>query len=85
VGAHLSGEKAARNIERRILPAVGAEPACDRVDVDAEAAENLSIRAGAHGYLLTRLITGGFSPASWSSLSQDWFWRLVFGQLSPSF
>ena len=58
-GAHLSGEKAARNIERRILAAVGAEPARDRVDVDAEAAENLFIRGGAHGYLLTRLIARG--------------------------
>ena len=50
-GAHLAGEKAARNIERRILTAIGAEPARDRVNIDAEAAENLFVRGGAHGHL----------------------------------
>src|SRR5690348_2334664 len=66
-GAHLAGEKAARNIKRRILAAVGAEPARDRVDIDAEAAENLFIRGSAHGYLLTRRIARG--QPGWLRLS----------------
>ena len=40
-GADLAGEEPARDVVRRVLAAVGAEPAGDGVDVDAVGAENL--------------------------------------------
>ena len=36
---NLAGEQTARNIVRRILAAIGAEPAGDRIDVNAETAQ----------------------------------------------
>ena len=38
--ADLAGEQAARNVVRRILAAIAAQPARDGIDVDAEAAQN---------------------------------------------
>ena len=38
--ADLAGEQAARNVVRRILAAIAAQPARYGIDVDAEAAQN---------------------------------------------
>ena len=38
--ADLAGKEAARDIVRRIFASIGSEPAGNRIDVDAEAAED---------------------------------------------
>ena len=45
--ADFAGKQAARNVARRILAAIGAEPAGDRVDIDADGAENFLLAAAA--------------------------------------
>ena len=45
--ADLAGEQAARDVAGRVLAAVGAEPAGDGIDVDAEGAEDLLLAATA--------------------------------------
>ena len=39
--AYLPGEETARNIVGGVLAAVRAEPACDRIDIDPEPAQDL--------------------------------------------
>ena len=53
--ADLAGEQAARDVVGRILAAVAAEPACDGIDVDAEAAENFL----GHRWCSSRFRTAG--------------------------
>ena len=43
--ADLAGEQAARDIAGRILAAIGAEPAGDRIDIDADGAQDILLAA----------------------------------------
>jgi hypothetical protein len=54
--ANLTSKEAARNVGCRVLAAVRAEPACNGVDVDANAAISLLLRREAYEHMIRGIV-----------------------------